>query len=302
MAQHPHLVVPAGPDPVRFTSPSTGRNEALTLPARNRAEHAQNLIAKIETIGETAQALAEEQRAFGLDDGIGIYLTFQSEPNFDLKFESLDVTRTGIELCTLKTTPDNRSQATVFVPDGKLDLFLRKVVAYRDKMTKPRAENGPTRPQNQDLVEGISEIQLAALEALWTEADLQFPDAQTPITWEVWLRRSKEVDQLVRLREHAPAFNLTVGDQTVSFIDRKVVLVHGTAEELSRSIDILGMIAELRLPKTTAAFFTGMTVLEQQEWIDDLASRMVAPAADTPYVCLFDTGVNQSQSAFDGGS
>jgi hypothetical protein len=301
MAQHPHLVVPAGPDPVRFTSPSTGRNEALTLPTRNRAEHAQNLIAKLEAITETAQARAEEQKAFGLDDGIGIYLTFQSEPNFDLKFASLDVTRSGIELCTLKTTPDNRWQATVFVPDGKLDLFLRRVVAYRDKMTTPRAENGPTRPQNQDLVEGISEIQLAALEALWTETGLPFPDAQTPITWEVWLRRSKEVDQLARLQEHAPAFNLIVGAQKVVFIDRTVILVHGNAEELSRSIDILGMIAELRLPKTTAAFFTGMTVLEQQEWIDDLASRMVAPAADAPYVCLFDTGVNHSHPLFDGG-
>src|SRR5260370_11200850 len=293
MAQHPHLIVPAGPDPVRFTSPSTGRNEALTLPARNRAEPAQNLIAKLEAIGETAQARAEEQKAFGLDDGIGIYLTFESEPNFDLKFESLDVTRSGIELCTHRTTPDNRTKATVFVPDGKLDLFLRKVVAYRDKMTKPRTENGPTRPQNQDLVEGISEIQFAALEALWTETDLPFPDAQTPITWEVWLRRSKGLDQLTRLRQHATAFNLTVGAQTVSFIDRKVVLVHGTAQDLSRSIDILGMIAELRLPKTTAAFFTEMTALEQQEWIDDLASRMVAPAADAPYVCLFDTGVNR---------
>jgi hypothetical protein len=159
-------------------------------------------------------------------------------------------------------------------------------------MTKPRRENGPTRPLNQDLVEGISEIQLAALEALWTETDLSFPDVQTPITWDVWLRRSKEVDQLAILRQYAPGFNLAVGAQTVSFIDRKVVLVHGTAQDLSRSIDILGMIAELRLPKTTAAFFTEMTALEQQEWIDDLASRIVAPAADAPYVCLFDTGVN----------
>src|SRR5206468_3132817 len=142
----------------------------------------------------------------------------------------------------------------------------RKVVAYRDKMTTPRTENGPTRPQNQDLVEGISEIQLAALEALWTETDLPFPNPQQAITWEVWLRRSKEVDQLARLRGHAPSFNLTVGAQTVSFVDRKVVLVHGTGEALSQSIDILGMIAELRLPKTTAAFFTGMSVLEQQEW------------------------------------
>ena len=175
MAQHPHLIVPEGPDPVRFTSPSSGRSEALTLPARDRAQHAQNLITKLEAVAEIAQARADEQKAFGLDDGIGIYLTFQSEPNFDLKFESLDVARSGIELCALKTTPDNRTQATVFVPDGKLDLFLRKVVAYRDKMTKPRKEDGPTRPQNQDLVEGIAEIQLAALEALWTETDTPFP-------------------------------------------------------------------------------------------------------------------------------
>lgn len=292
MAQHPHLIVPTGPDPVRFTSPSSGRSEALTLPTRDRAQHAQNLIAKLETVAEIAQARADEQKAFGLDDGIGIYLTFQSEPNFDLKFESLDVARSGIELCALKTTPDNRTQATVFVPDGKLDLFLRKVVAYRDKMTKPRKEDGPTRPQNQDLVEGIAEIQLAALEALWTEPDTPFPVAATPITWEVWLRHSKNVDQLERLRVHAPAFELAVGIQTVSFVDRKVVLVYGTANNLSRSIDILGMIAELRLPKVTADFFTEMSAPEQHEWIDDLAARIVPPAANAPYVCLFDTGVD----------
>src|SRR3977135_3879670 len=99
-------------------------------------------------------------------------------------------------------------------------------------MTKPRTENGPTRPQNQDLVEGISEIQLAALESLWTETGLPFPDVQAPITWEVWLRRSKEVGQLARLREHAPGFNLTVGAQKVVFIDRTVILVHGNAEDL----------------------------------------------------------------------
>jgi hypothetical protein len=291
MPQHPHLIVPAGQEPVRFTSPNTGRNESLTLPDRDRAQHAQNLVTRLEQVGETAAARAEEQKAFGLDDGLGIYLTFQSEPNFDLKFESLDIARSGIELCTLKTTPDNRTQATVFVPDGKLDLFLRKVVAYRDKMTKPREEGGPVRPQNQDLVAGIAEIQLAALEALWTETDIPFPQADTPITWEVWLRRSNKVDHLARLREHAPAFGLSVGAQTVSFIDRKIVLVHGTAANLSQSIDILGMIAELRLPKTTADFFTQMTGIEQEAWIANLSGRIVSPATDAPYVCVFDTGV-----------
>ncbi len=65
----------------------------------------------------------EEQKAQGIDDGLGIYLTFFSEPNFPLKFESLDLLRSGVELCAVKALPDNRTQATVFVPDAKLELF-----------------------------------------------------------------------------------------------------------------------------------------------------------------------------------
>jgi Subtilase family len=292
MAQHPHIFVQHNPAPIRFTSPSSGRNDPLALPLRGRAQHAQNLLSKMETLGETARERADEQKAFGLDDGYGIYLIFQSEPNFELKFESLDVRRSGIELCNLKTTDDNRAQATVYVPDGKLQVFLNKIVAYRDEMTKPRRENGPTRPQNQDFVESISNIQMAALEALWTEPDTPFPVTDTSVTWEVWLRHSKKIDYLERLRVHAPAFELTVGMQTVSFIDRKIVLVTGTAQNISRSIEILGMIAELRLPKMSAAFFTEMNSVEQLNVIDGFVGRLVPPAGNAPYICLFDSGVN----------
>jgi hypothetical protein len=89
---------------------------------------------------------------------------FESEPNFPLKFESLDLAKSGIELCNVKTHADNTMQATVFVPDGKLKLFLNKVTAYRDEDTTPRNERSVARPKNQDLVESISDIQLAALE------------------------------------------------------------------------------------------------------------------------------------------
>lgn len=120
MALHPHLVLPQGPAPVRFTSPSSGSRDGMTLPQRNRAQHAQNLLTKLESISESAQTRTEAQQAFGLDEGNGIYVTFQSEPNFELKFESLDVSRSGIELCTLKTTPDNVTQATVSSQDCRL--------------------------------------------------------------------------------------------------------------------------------------------------------------------------------------
>jgi Subtilase family len=188
---------------------------------------------------------------------------------------------------------DNTMQATVFVPEGKLELFLKKIAAYRDESTTPRSERGVARPKNQDLVESISNIQLAALEALWTEYTLSFPDRDAVVTWEVWLRRDRGMDHLARLRGYAEHFDLRVGHQTLTFVDRTVVLVQGTANSLARSIEILGMIAEVRLPKTTAAFFTDMTAVEQQQWVDELVARIVPPVADVPYVCLFDTGLNQ---------
>ena len=292
MAQHPHLIIPTAADPRRFTSPSSGPRERISLPPRGRVAHAQNLLAKLERLAPEAVTRAEAQRAQGLDDGLGMYLSFESEPNFPLKFESLDLTGSGIELCTVKMLSDNRTQATVFVPDGKLELFLRKISAYRDENTKPSREGGPVRPKNQDLVESISDIKLAALEALWTEDTLPFPDRDTAVTWEVWLRRRTGIDHLARLRGYAEHFGLIIGDQIVTFIDRTVVLVRGTTSNLSRSIDILGMIAELRLPKTTAAFFTDMTAIEQQEWVDELAARIARPADGAPFICLLDTGLN----------
>lgn len=204
----------------------------------------------------------------------------------------MDLAKSGIELCIVKTLADNRMQATVFVPDGKLDLFLKKIAAYRDENTAPRRERGATRPKNEDFVASISDIKLAALEALWTEEELPFPERDAVITWEVWLRRQHGINHLARLRGYAEHFGLTVGEQSVAFIDRTVVLVRGTANNLSRSIDVLGMIAEIRLPKLTATFFTNMTAIEQQEWVNNLVARVVPPAANSPFVCLFDTGLN----------
>jgi len=128
---------------------------------------------------EVNLAVAENQRQEGFDEGNGIYLSFESEPNFPLKFESLDMASAGIELCTVKALPDGRTQATLFIPDGKLGRFLKRIEAYRDENTTPRKEGGVSRPKNQDLVESVADIKLAALEALWMEDSIPFPDPDT---------------------------------------------------------------------------------------------------------------------------
>lgn len=287
---HPHLFDPNAATSSPFRSPLAVPREFRLAPV-NRAQHAAMLKRKLEETADTAKERAEAQQAAGIDGGHGIVLQFEGAANFEMKFESLDVSRSGIELLNVKTMPNGGVQAAVFVPDGKLETFLKKVEAYAKEQTKPRKEGGKSRPKNEDLVANISDIRVAALEALWTDT-VPMPALDGDETWEVWLRKSDELDHLARLRETAAEHGLTVGDEVIDFIDRRIVLVHGKGHDLARSNDLIGAVAELRLAKTTADLFTGMDSTEQAEWIDDLAGRLQAPPEDAPAVCLLDTGVN----------
>lgn len=289
---HPHIFAPEAASSNDFSSPKSGRGN-LTLPQRTRTQHADHLLAQLHEAQPVAAARLEEQKVEGIDEGNGIYLVFKSSPGFDLKFESLDVANSGIELCAIRKSVDDQTEAIVFVPDGKLTYFLNKVSAYRNEDGKPSKKTGLTKPKNEDLVGSIAEIQLAALQSLWTDLPELYPDPQLDIMWEVWLRRTNGINHVSRLREHAQKFGLTISLQEIVFIDRTIVLVHGTAQNLARSNDILGAIAEVRLAKTTADFFTQMSTVDQQAWLNDLIKRSAVPADGAPFVCLLDTGINR---------
>jgi hypothetical protein len=290
---HPHLFDPNAATRQDFTTPRPGRGKALSLQARDRAQHAAHLLGQLENIQEKAQERVAAQKAEGVDAGNGIYLQFQGEPGFDLQFDSLDVRSSGIELLAVRKAPNNRVQATVFVPDGKLAFFLKRVTDYRDSQTKPKRD-GSTQPKNRPLIESISDIRVAALEALWTDDRALYPEPDQDAVWEVWLRKSDKIDHTQRFRDMAAELGLRVSEQEITFIDRIIVLVHGKGQDLSASADMLGAIAELRLAKTTASFFTHMNAVEQQDWVNDLAGRLQPPAAAAPYVCLLDTGLNRA--------
>lgn len=289
---HPHILDPTAAASRDFKTPRPGRGTTLSLQARDRAGHAAHLLSQLEQIERSAQQRIAEQRAEGVDAGNGIYLQFDSEPGFDLKFESLEFSRSGIELCAVKKS-DNRTQATVFVPEGKLSFFLKRITDYRDG-DNALNENGVATPKNKDMVESVSSVRLAALEALWTDEHRLFPNPTHDAMWEVWLRKSDQIDYLERLRGYAVGHDLTVSQESISFVDRVIVLVYGKGRDLARSADILGSIAELRLAKTTANFFTRMSAIDQQAWVDDLAGRLRQPQANAPYVCLLDTGLNNA--------
>lgn len=294
MPRYPHLIVPEAGAATRFTSTLSPRSTFRT-PNRNRRQHANDLIAQLQTAAGTAKTRVPRADGNGFYETPALLLTFESEPDFELKFESLDLQNSGIELLSVKVE-DHKTFATVRVPHNKVRLFLTRLEKYRDTDPNAPIPDGKKRKPNdyRDLAASISAIKLATLKELWTDPPDQYPPTNTPITWEVWLRAPEDDEQPSEdiLTDAAATLGFEVTSNVLHFVDRTVVLVRGTREQLSLGADVLGIIAEVRKAKVAADFFDGLPVEEQHDWIDTLLERVTPPPADAPVVGLLDTGLN----------
>ncbi len=281
-----HLLVTGTSTTEQYISPNSGR-DSFRYPKRQRKTHGQRLLHQFDVIREQAAAAIEEQKAYGIDAKNGIYLQFESDPDFDLKTESLEVWRSGIELLSEHKVGDC-TLATVFVPEGKLDILGNKFLAYLD----PAKDSPKGNPRNEPLVASIASISKAALDALWTDTAETMPDANEAIWWEVWLRINEDpLAEVIFFREHARQMELIVLDDEIRFPDRTVVAVQGTKEQMSRSVNLLNCIAELRRLKEHADFFSSMDRVEQIDWISSTLDQITPPDRNSPAVCILDTGI-----------
>ena len=284
MPRYPHLLLVNVAETARYTA-NRGHSKEFDTPDRVRATHAAHVIGAL----QTAQAQREPfpvQVGNGFYEFPGLILSFESDPNFQLAFESLDLQPSKIQLLSVITDAENRTIATIRLPDDKVAVLLRKLEAYRNAVEGKR--------DNRKLVESIANIKLATLQELWTDERNLYPAANTVINWEVWLRRPEigEGVPIDRLRASAEDFGYQVVSNDLTFVDRTVVLLRGTREQLSRGAEVLGIIAEVRKAKVTADFYSTLAAAEQHQLVDGVAARLGQLAPDAPAVGLLDTGVN----------
>ena len=289
-----HFILQGFTETEAYRSPQRGGSSRL-VPERDRASHGGALQRQVEALRVEADAARDAQQAAGVDEGLGLQVEFESFPEIELAVESLARERSGIELLNVRHV-GNRIHATVFVPDGKLDHFERLI---RDYLEERRDRGGRAR-DNRRLVDAIAQIRAASLQALWTDADTEFPTAaEGPLWWEVWLPvRGDRQALLASFGERAAAQGMRVAPGELVFPERTVLLVSSSLEQMQGSILTLNSIAELRRAKETAEFFDSLRPEEQQEWLDELLARTQFPAAadEVPRVCLLDTGVNRGHS------
>ena len=249
-----------------------------------------------------AQRQAEANRA-ALEISVhgaqpGLYVEFESPPDVEMKLDSLENKRRGIEVVAVRKVPVGPEAsptqfATVFIPDGSLRHFFERFQQYTEETTR-KGE-----PKHRDMVDRIKNLRKATLQALWTDSTESFPNEDETIWWEVWLRRH-DGRELQRILEFADQAGLDVGDRRLGFDDRIVVLVKGAADQLSASLDVLNDLAEVRKAKESATFFVDVSPEEQAQWMKNLRQRVTPVQENAPAVCLLDTGVTQGHPLLRG--
>ena len=285
-----HIVVQGRVTAEDYTRRARGGGDEVAPPA-DRAGHARRLITALERAEDDGRRRRQATSAAVAGAIPGIYVTFESFPGMELALESLDPQQGKVH-AELRSVQERQTAAgavqvaTVFVPDGKLGTFVRKL----EKYVSTAAEE---KPSNRTLADPVSEIALASIRALWTDLPADFPAAGPQAWWEVWMRR-RDGNEPARFTQFAESAGCKVGQTRLSFKDRTVMLVQATVEQLAGAVDVLDDLAELRRPHQPEAVLALESAAEQAEWVRELAERLEAVDSDAPAVCVLDTGVHQA--------
>ncbi|MCF6271563.1 MAG: S8 family peptidase, partial [Rhodobacteraceae bacterium] len=290
----------------RFTSPSAGGGGGRT-PERNRANHAGDLQASF----NTALAAAEQQRAAREPNIVagtpGFYLEIDVSASNPAIVENLEARqgKSKIELLTVRPSEADPTKitATLFVPDTKSDHYSKRIDEFADPekdnytyeknadKTFRLDANGnqiqkSRRPKNNALIASIEAARLGQVRSFFTDAPATYPETDTEVWWEVWLRNERQAV----FTHTAEAVGMTCRESVITFAERDVLLARGTARQLGRIVANTDAIAELRLAKDTPSPFILMDGAEQHEWSDDFLARITPPGDDAPAVCILDSG------------
>jgi len=285
----PHLMLAGTAQTEHFRSTATVIRES-NHPALDRQAHGQELLNMFASLKTHASQATQAQRNAGLDAGFGIQIQFKSQPDIELAFESLSRDRQKIELLNVRHE-DNVTLATVFVPDGKLDVFEHLIEDYlaekRDARNRPR--------DNKGLLNTIQEVRAATFDALWTDDPSVLPtNEMQDIWWEIWLPvRENREDTLARFRSVAAGIGFELSTKVIRFPERTVLHMRGSKQQIMQSMLLLNQVAEIRRVKETAEFFDSLALPDQHDWTQELLNRTTFATGNVPHVCVLDTGINR---------
>lgn len=294
-----HIKLTARTEELPYTSNKKGRSPFVPRPIADRNNHGETIKTKfLESVFEFREIYQSEF----------VYLRFVSPIGCILDLEKLD--KSGFKLQSyrkISVVVENETsfyyEAAIYLDKKSISIFLKKIEDYLTKETLVKYNDDGSyksggNPFNNVLISNIEEIRAATLETFWNEPDVNFPQVNQEVWWEVWLSRELndredilETNIFPRLTEAS----IDISERRLVFPENYVVLVKGNAHQLAASLLYTDRLAELRKPKETADFFLGLDLVDQNFFLDDLVNRTANRLnnANTT-VSLIDTGVTLS--------
>ncbi|WP_455151060.1 S8 family peptidase [Capnocytophaga sp.] len=293
MSKYEHIIVPQGIKRDVNYSSGGGGGRAF-IPERNRQEHAQYLQKRFDTIKAENTKVKQQMTALSLPARRGTYLEISSALGYDLVSKSLEDQKAKIQLLNIRqvTTEDDQKQtfATIYIPHGEEKVLLGKLHKYA-------TEESNGKPKNDILFRSIEDVKLALLEALWTDNQEDFPTERND-WYEVWIRISgiekATIDQQCnRFKKSLQSLHISYKEDSIlTFPERAVFLVCANKTSLANLLACSDQLAELRMGRALTGFLFNENRSEQQEWVDDLLSRLEINNDTDSVVCVLDSGVN----------
>ncbi|HOW25577.1 MAG TPA: S8 family peptidase [Bacteroidales bacterium] len=281
------------------------RKIEFPIRSRNRDAHGRRILRQLEAIRQQFEIEEDSEIPENIVKDDAIYVSFVSDWDYPLKFEQLnqntDVPKYQIINIKQEQNPENENQfrykVLVMLTKGGISHFIKKAEEYLTENIKDREGNLTDKPKSYQLISNIQNIQIAALQAFWSdESEINFPDYDVVTWWEAWFRKTNEGTAKINAVEN----NLTsrgavLGELQLEFPEHYVRLVRGTASQLSQSLMLLDNLAELRKPQVLSDVISldNVTYNERDRWLRELLSHIEHRISDNSVlICLLDSGVN----------
>lgn len=285
-----HIFIENKPESHKYTTTMQGGGKPK-IPERERLQHATKLLARFDGIWNSNQVLKEERQAVSLPTRKGIYVEFKSSVNSDLITKSMEDMRQNIRLLNIRTEIIDEGiihKATVYIPEGKQSIFLKKIKDYSTENTEK------SKPKNAPLVNSINDVELAVVESLWTDDNKELIPIHTSKWCEVWIRIDENnsfEEQVVLFQTLLANLGIDYKGNALHFPERAVFLINANRSILTEIIYSTDQLAEFRIGQEAAGFWSEESNIGQTEWVDDLLSRLEIEDSNIK-VCVLDSGIN----------
>lgn len=179
---------------------------------------------------------------------------------------------------------DRTESALLFVPDDARLFLQRRISGYGQPLgNQPRPDV--------DKFERVETIRAVETSALFVgNVDFNAPET---VWWELWVRHGDKLAEGVAAA--ARLTELDVHQDRLLFPDTTVLFVHASAKRIAGFAEsIPGAVMEIRKGTGTIEPFLdpGAKGLGSQDWIAELAGRVVPPPKNANAVCALDTGIS----------